>query len=88
MEIKIIIKNQEVSIRLLKNKTILDRLNFEEARNISEKLLPAIDKILRKNKLTAKEIKKFTLDTDLGESFTTYRIAKTLEKTFNWAVKA
>jgi len=88
MEIKITIQNPQVKIRLIGGRKILGRLSFKEEKNISEKLLAGIDKILRQKKLKPVDIKEITLDTDLGESFTTYRIAKTVEQVFNWAVNA
>lgn len=89
MLIKITIKNQEVKISLLtvKENKVIDEIIFREERNISEKLLPSIDKILKRHKLVSKDINKIDLETDLGESFTTYRIAKATVEAFNWAVR-
>ncbi len=84
MKIKIEIKNKVVKICLAKGKMELDQITFMEQNNLSEKLLPAIDKLLRKNKLAPKDIKKMSVSSDTPESFTTSRIAKAVEKTWNW----
>ena len=42
------------------------------------------DKLIKKNKLQLKDIKKIVTKSDLKEPFTSYRILKTVEKTFNF----
>lgn len=86
---KLVIKIQDklVKIALLKNNKAIDNLAFAEDYNLSEKLLPAIDKLLKKNKLAPKNIKEVRVQTDTPESFTTSRIAKAVEKAWNFAVK-
>jgi len=86
MRIKIIIKKREVKINLFQAEKLFDEIIFSEANNISEKLLPSIDKILKRHRLSPKEIKRIDLETDLAESYTTYRIAKATADAFNWAV--
>ena len=86
MRIIITIKNREVRISLFQGETFLDEIIFTEENNILEKLLPSIDKLLRRNSLDSKKINKIDLKTDLAESYTTYRIAKATADTFNWAV--
>lgn len=86
MKLIIEIKNKTVKIILLKNNKVIDNLIFAEDYNLSEKLLPAIDKLLKKNKLAPKDIEKVTVETDTPESFTTSRIAKAVGKAFNFAL--
>lgn len=87
MIIEIQIKDKQVEIFLKEKGNILDSFNFPEERQLSEKLLPSIDKMLRKNNLKPEDIKKMTVKSDLGDNFTTYRIAKTVADTWNWARK-
>ncbi len=70
---------------LLKNNKPIDNSVFAEDYNLSEKLLPEIDKLLEKNKLTSQDIKKIIVRTDTPESFTTSRIAQSVGKTWNFA---
>jgi tRNA A37 threonylcarbamoyladenosine modification protein TsaB len=82
LEIKL--ANRIMTISLKVGKKNLDSLSFEEKGNLTEKLLPSIEKLLKKNKLQIKEIKKIITKSDLKEPFTSYRILKTVEKTFNF----
>lgn len=87
MNIEIKIESNQVSIFLKKKNGILDEVIFPEERNLAEKLLPSIDKLLRKNKLEPKDIKVMKLKADMDDSYTTFRIAKSVTDSFNWAVK-
>ncbi len=87
MNIEIKIENRVVEINLLDKKNLLDQVIIAEEHRLSEDLLPTIDKLLQKNKLAPQDIAKMTLQSDLGENFTTYRIAKAVADAFNWANK-
>lgn len=89
MNIEINIENKIVIVSLLDKKvekrTVLDNIIISQEHRLSEDLLPTIDKLLKRNKLEAKDIAKMTLKSDIGENFTTYRIAKAVADAFNWA---
>ena len=87
MNIEIKIENKAVAISLLDKKAILDSIVMSEEYRLSEELLSTIDALLKKNKLEPKDITKMTLKSDIGENFTTYRIAKAVADAFNWANK-
>lgn len=87
MKILLEIKAGWIKIILKNKKNILDEVSFLEERNLSEKLLPTIDKLLKKNKLQPQDIADFQVVSDLGENFTTYRIAKTVAEAFKFAIK-
>lgn len=80
------VKNKIVKLLLKENKNIIDGSEFIEGYNLSEKLLPAIDRLLKKNKLAPEDVKKVTVQTDTPGSFTTSRIAKAVGKAWNFAV--
>lgn len=86
MRLLIKIKNKNVSVQLYCGKKMLSRLSFSEKNNLSERLLPEIDKLLKKNKLTPRDIKRVVVRTDTPESFTTSRIAQAVGKSWNWGV--
>lgn len=81
------IKAGWIKIILKDKKNILDEVSFLEERNLSEKLLPTIDRLLKKNKLQSRDIKDFQVVSDLGENYTTFRIAKTVAQSFLFALK-
>jgi len=87
MNIEIKIENKILEISLVDKKNLVDQIVIAEEHRLSEDLLPTIDKLLQKNKLTPQDIAKMTLQSDLGENFTTYRIAKAVVDAFNWANK-
>lgn len=84
MNIDIIIKNKQISLVLAEKRKKLDEISFPEDRNLSQKLLPAIDKILSRNKLNIKDIKKARLVSDIKEPCTSYRLAKAVVNGISW----
>lgn len=87
MIIGIKIEERQVELILKDKKSVLDRIGFKGEYQLSERLLPEIDKLLKRNKLKKEDIKNIKSETTIGKSFTTYRIAKTVEKVFNFANK-
>jgi len=87
MKILLEIKNSWIKIILQDKKNILDEVSFLEERNLAEKLLPTIDKLLKKNKLQPGDVQDFQVVSDLGENYTTFRLAKTVAEAFKFAVK-
>jgi tRNA A37 threonylcarbamoyladenosine modification protein TsaB len=87
MKIVIKIENRTVELLLLDKQKLVDSFKFAEERQLSERLLPEIDKMLKKNKLKTEDIEKIEVESDLGDNFTTYRLAKIVSDTYNWAHK-
>ena len=85
MVIVIEMKNKITKLILKKDSEMLDELIFLADENISEKLLPNFDALLKKNKLTLKEIENIEIDTDLGDNFTSKRIAEAMRNAFLWS---
>jgi tRNA A37 threonylcarbamoyladenosine modification protein TsaB len=84
MVIIIKIKDRTVELVLQKNRKVLDTHKFPDEYRLSEELLPEIDKLIKKNKLEPRDIEKITVKSDLGENFTTQRIACAVANTFNF----
>lgn len=83
MKIIINIKDDEVKLTLIKNRETVDEETWQDKKNLSQKLLVKIDKLLQKNNLSPSDIKKTCVKTKISDKFTTVRIAKTVAKTFN-----
>lgn len=83
MNIEIIIKKREIRVILAEGKEKLDEIIFPEDYNLSQKLLPAVDKILSRNGLKITDIKKTRLISDIKEPYTSYRIAKAVVSGLN-----
>jgi len=88
MNIKIVLKNSEIAIELRNNQKIVDSINLENANNLSKILLVNIDSILRRNKLKKNQLKNISVKSDIPDSYTSHRIAKSLEKSFNFALNS
>lgn len=85
MEILITIKEKKVKIALFEGEKEKDSLEIVEEHSLSQKLLPEIDELLKRNKLEAKDVKNVQVESDQDESFTTTRIARTVAETWNFA---
>lgn len=84
MIIIIEIKNKITKLILRNNLEKIDELVLASDENISEKLLPIFDELLKKNKLTTQDIENVEVETDLGDSFTSRRIAEAMRNAFLW----
>ncbi|NTU66366.1 MAG: hypothetical protein HGB08_00415 [Candidatus Moranbacteria bacterium] len=87
MTITIEIKNKVAKIILKDGGKVLDELVFPDEYRISKELLPGIESLLRKNSLEAADIEKVDVETDLGETFTSRRIAEATANAFNWDLR-
>jgi hypothetical protein len=81
------IKSGEIEIALLRGKKILEKVSFLEEKNLSEKLLLVLEKLLKKNSVDPMSVKDFRVISDLEENYTTFRIAKSIAEAFIFAVK-
>lgn len=87
MRIIIKIKNKTTKLLLQKGQKTIDEVVFSPEQNISQKLLPFFNEILKRNNLTVDDIKKVEVETDLGDSYTSRRIAEAVKNVFDWTQK-
>lgn len=80
MKLSIQIKDNITSVKLLEGKRIIDEIILKEINHLSDLLLPKIDELLQKNKLTLQDIKKIDSDLDIPESYTSSRIVEAVIK--------
>ncbi len=85
MNLLVEIKGQIVSITLKNSRKVVGVTSFQEERNLLEKLLPTIDALLKKHKISPMAVKRLALKTDLDQNSTSRRIAETMVNTWNWA---
>lgn len=81
LEIKI--KDNHISLVLEKDGRVLDNFKWKEENNLSQKLLEEIDNLLKRNNLSAEDV-KLEVDSDMSERFTTHRIAKAIAQALNF----
>ncbi len=86
MMLEIHLKKGKNILYLINGKKIISRSVWVEKNNMSQKLLPEIDKIIKKNKLKSSDVKRMKVKSDIPAGFTTTRIAKAVAKTFDYAI--
>lgn len=87
MQIKILIKEKNVTLSLLSDKEIVSEKKWVDENNLLEKFFPAIDDILAENDLKVNDVEDFSLETDVPKGYTTERIARTIVQTLNFALE-
>lgn len=85
--VRIKIEKQAAEVLLISDGKVFDREPIANFNNISEELLPAIDRILKRNKITLANIKKIDSEIDLPESYTAARIVEATIKGLNLRIK-
>ncbi len=78
------IKNKTVKLILKKGEKTLDETVFSQEENISQKLLPFFDEILKRNNLMPEDVEQINIDTDLEENYTSRRIAQAFVNSFDY----
>ncbi|GBE17015.1 hypothetical protein BMS3Abin15_00848 [bacterium BMS3Abin15] len=86
MYLYIHLKKEKITLQLKDNKKVIGSSLWNDENNLSEKLLPEIDKLIRKNKINKENI-KLTVKTDIPAGYTTTRIAKSVANAWNYANK-
>ncbi|KKR21470.1 MAG: Glycoprotease family protein [Parcubacteria group bacterium GW2011_GWE2_39_37] len=79
------IAGDNIILALKKGKDVLARKEFEARRQQAEKLLPEIDKLLKKQRLTLKDIEKIEINNS-GGSFTSLRIGVVTANALAYAI--
>ncbi|MFH0969782.1 MAG: hypothetical protein V1804_04700 [Patescibacteria group bacterium] len=87
MNIEIWLKKGTVCLKIVKNRKTVECIEFSENNNLSMILLEKIDALLKKNKLSKKETNNISVKSEMPDSYTSSRIARSLEKSFNFAIK-
>lgn len=87
MILEIVLTKEDIRI-LLKNKnSLIDKIILKEINNLSDALLRELDNIIRRNKLSKNQIKNISVKSELPDSYTSARIAKSIVKSFVFAKK-
>lgn len=87
MILEITLNKGNISI-LLKNKnSLIDKIILQKINNLSNTLLKESDNIIKRNGLSKNQIKNISVKSDLPDSYTSARIAKSIAKSFVFAKK-
>jgi hypothetical protein len=75
----------EVFLNLKKGDVVVARVLVCDGYSLLEKMLPAIDAMLRKHHLETGDIKKFEVVSDLPEGYSARRITETIASVYGFA---
>jgi hypothetical protein len=85
MNLNIVVQKRDISLSLEKDGKIVDKLEWKDENNLSLSLLKNLDKLLRKNKINAMDLKKSDVNIT-GAGLSTERIMTTVSKTVNYCL--
>ncbi len=77
----------EVFLNLKHGGKVVERVLVGDGYSLAEKLLPAIDGLLRKHDLRTEDIETFEVASDLPDGYSSRRIAETVAMVYGFAVK-
>lgn len=77
----------EVFLSLRHGGEVAERVLVGDGHSLAEKLLPAIDELLRRHELRVEEIDSFEIESDLPDGYSSRRIAETVAAVYGFAVK-
>jgi hypothetical protein len=80
MHLVISLDVNDIKLILKDDRKIVDELTWNDEYTLSEKLLPNIDLLLGRNKVSKKEIEKVTTKISKNSGVTSKRIVKTVAK--------
>lgn len=83
MNIIIELKSSSVELFLKKGSEVVDKIEWKEDFDLSQKLLLGIDEILVRNNLIIDDIKSVDVSPDVSDKLTTFRIAQIVSQTLN-----
>jgi len=83
MILNIFLDKNDIKLTLKNGRKIVDVLAWNDEYTLSEKLLPNIDALLRKNKISKKQIEKVTTKITKTSGVTSARIVQTVAKAWN-----
>lgn len=87
MILEIALTKKDIHISLKNKNILIDRTILKEINNLSNALLRELDNIVRRNKLSKNQIENISVKSELPDSYTSARIAKSIAKSFVFAQK-
>ncbi len=85
MILQILLDVNDISLTLKDGRKIVGELSWTDEYTLSEKLLPNIDLLLKKNKISKNEIRKVTTKITKNSGVTSSRIVKTVARAWKVA---
>ena len=83
MNLTIYLNGNDIKLVIKKSRKIIDSSSWTGEYTLSEQLLPQIDSLLKKNKISKKEIEKVSTKISKTSGVTSTRIVQTVAKAWN-----
>ena len=83
MLLEIFLDKNDIKLTIKDGRKVVDVLAWNDEYTLSEKLLPNIDTLLRKNKISKKQIEKVNTKITKTSGVTSVRIVQTVAKAWN-----
>ncbi len=87
MNLEIALNKGRNSVLLKNNQKMVDKIVLNGKNNLSNILLTSIDRLIKRNDLSRNQIKNISVKSDLPDSYTSARIAKSIAKSFIFSKK-
>ena len=87
MQLKIIFENHQLTFILEENKQFVNEVSWQDNRDLLEKFLPTLDKLLKQSKIKIQDVDKITTKISGNESHSSYRILKAGEEVLTYSLK-
>lgn len=84
---KLIIEKEHSRLTLISDDREVASRTWPEERGSGRAILTAIDEILTETKLTPDMVDNFVIDSSLPETYTSYRVAKTIAVVYGFATQ-
>lgn len=81
------IEKEHSKLTLMKDESLVASRTWPEERGSGKAILAAIDEILTEMNMTPQMVDNFIIDSSLPETYTSYRVAKTIAVTYGFAVQ-
>lgn len=84
---KLNIEKESSTLALFDGVNVVASRTWQEERGSGKAILTAVDEILAEMKLTPDMVDTFSLDSSLPETYTSYRVGKTIAVAYGFAVR-
>lgn len=78
----------DAELELVRGGEVVAVKHWTESRDMGRQLFEAIEALLRENDLKPADVADFRLETDVSDNFTSVKIAQTVSRVYNWAVRS
>lgn len=80
IELKILSDKAAISLFLISERKIIDKINFSFYHDLSEKLIINLDRILKRNRILKSSLKGFKIKGKIDKNSTSYKILSAFKK--------